>query len=283
MELGGSDPALVLEDANLENAVRGVVWGRFTNAGQTCAATKRCFVHRSLYDRFVAAAVQQVAALRVGMPDDPRTDVSCLTDPRSVQEMVELVEDARKRGGRVLAGGKPRLDLGPQFFEPTVVVDLPEDARLLAEECFGPILPIVPFDAEDEAVRLANATRFGLCASVYTGDAQRGAALASRLEAGTVTVNDSLFVFAASETPWGGVKDSGHGRTHGAWGLLELVRMKHVNESPSRRQPTLWWFPYDENAADTLERGLAFLYGGAAEKVKQAPTMTKRILSKRNY
>ena len=267
MELGGSDPALVFADAPFEHAARGVLWGRFTNAGQTCAAVKRCYVERPLYDRFVAELVARASALRMGDPMDPATEIGALTDPRGVEEMEAFVEDARKRGGRVLCGGGARPDLGPRFFEPTVVVDLPPDARLLTEECFGPILPVAPFEGEEEAVRLANGTSYGLAASVWTADLPRGERVARRIEAGTVVVNDVMYTFAASETPWGGMKASGHGRTHGERGLLEMTRTRHVNVVPPAR-PSPWWFPYGAGLRDTFLSGAAFLYGKAGDKAR---------------
>lgn len=275
MELGGSDPAIVLADAP-EWTARGIVWGRFTNAGQTCAAVKRVFVQRSVYDKFVADVVALAGALRLGDPMAPSTEVGALTDPRSVGEMEEFVADARKRGGRVLCGGKARPDLGPQFFEPTVVIDLPPDARLLAEECFGPILPIVPFDDVEDAIRMANGTRFGLCASVWTKDLVKGEAIARRLDAGTAIVNDAAYTFAANETPWGGVKDSGHGRTHGPRGLLEMTHTRHVNIVPPRA-PSVWWFPYGPQLRDTFMAGARFLYGKPADKAKVGPGLTSNL------
>jgi succinate-semialdehyde dehydrogenase/glutarate-semialdehyde dehydrogenase len=279
MELGGSDPAIVLDDAHFDNAVRGVLWARFTNCGQTCAATKRVLVHRSLHDRFVAALVDGARALRLGDPTDPHVDLGPLTDPRAVEDMLAFVEDARKRGGRALCGGRARPDLGPQYFEPTVVVDLPPDARLLADECFGPILPVVAFDTEDEAVRLANGTPFGLSASVWTSDPERGRRLARRLHAGTVTVNDALYTFAANETPWGGVKASGHGRTHGPQGLLEMTRLKHVNVTPAK-VASPWWFPYGPGLRDTFVKGAAFLYGEQKEKVKVGAGLASNLVGR---
>ncbi|HWH07898.1 MAG TPA: aldehyde dehydrogenase family protein [Candidatus Thermoplasmatota archaeon] len=282
MELGGSDPALVLHDAPCEDAVRGVVWGRFTNAGETCAAPKRAYVHRSLLDRFVADATRAAAALRLGDPMRPDTDVGPLTDPDGVREMAAFVEDAVKRGARVLCGGKPRPDLGPQWFEPTVLVDVPPDARVVTEEAFGPILPIVPFDDEDEAVRLANGTPFGLSASIWTRDLERGQALARRLHAGTVTLNDVAYTYAANETPWGGVKDSGHGRTHGRWGLLEMTRMRHVNVvPPSRPLGGTWWFPYTPALRELFDQGARFLYGGAGDKARTGAGVAARLLKRR--
>lgn len=276
MELGGSDPAIVLPDAP-EHAARGIVWARFTNAGQTCAAVKRCYVHRSIYDAFVAEVVKRASALRLGDPMDPSTEVGCLVDPRSVGEMQEFVEDARKRGGRVLCGGRARPDVGRQVFEPTVVVDLPPEARLLTEECFGPILPIVPFDDVEDALRMANASRFGLTASVWTKDLQKGEAIARRLQAGTAVVNDHAYTFAATETPWGGVKESGHGRTHGERGLLEMTRSRHVNLVPARA-PSVWWFPYGAQLRDTFMDGAKFLYGRASEKARVGAGLSSNLL-----
>ncbi|HVM45001.1 MAG TPA: aldehyde dehydrogenase family protein, partial [Candidatus Thermoplasmatota archaeon] len=276
MELGGSDPAIVLPDAP-EHAARGIVWARFTNAGQTCAAVKRVYVHRSIHDAFVAEVVKRVSALRLGDPMDPLTEVGALTDPRSVGEMEGLVADARKRGGRVLCGGRARPDVGAQVFEPTVVVDLPPDARLLTEECFGPILPIVPFEDVEDAIRMANASRFGLTASVWTKDARRGEHVARRLEAGTVSINDHAYTFAATETPWGGVKDSGHGRTHGEAGLLEMTRPRHVNIVPAR-MPSVWWFPYGPQLRDTFMAGAKFLYGTTSDKARVGAGLTSNLV-----
>lgn len=282
MELGGSDPAIVLADAPLEDAVKGIVWGRFTNAGQTCAAPKRAFVHRSIYDRFVAEAVKHASGLRLGDPMLAETDIGPLADPRSVEEMTAFVEDARKRGARVLHGGRARPDLGPQAFEPTILVDVPRDARVLREETFGPILPIVPFDSADEAIALANDTPFGLSASVWTSDTKAGEALALRIQAGTVIVNDVMYTYAANETPWGGVKDSGHGKTHGPWGLLELTRMRHVNVVPAVRpmgQP--WWFPYGASLRGFFDGGTSFLYGKASDRVRKGPGLVSNLLKRR--
>ena len=277
MELGGSDPALVLADANLDNAVRGIAWARFTNAGQTCAAVKRAFVHRSVYDRFVAESVKHVSALRLGDPMDPHTDIGPLTDPRGAAEMLAFVEDARAHGGRVVCGGRARPDLGPHYFEPTIVTDLQPGARLLTEECFGPVLPIVPFDDVEDALRMANGTPYGLCASVWTSDTDKGRALARRLDAGTVILNDAAYTFAANETPWGGTKDSGRGRTHGPWGLWDVTKLRHVNVVPPNLR-SVWWFPYGTQLRDTFYRGAEYLYGDAKARARAAPGLVSNLL-----
>lgn len=276
MELGGSDPAIVLPDAPPWTA-RGVAWARFTNAGQTCAAVKRAFVHRSVYDAFVADVVKVATALRLGDPMEPTTEIGPLTDPRSPAEMEAFVDDAVKRGGRVLCGGKRRPDLGAQWFEPTVIVDLPPDARLLTEECFGPILPIVAFEDVEDALRQANGSRFGLCASVWSQDMAKAEALARRLDAGTVIVNDAAYTFAAHETPWGGVKDSGHGRTHGPRGLLEMTHTRHVN-LVTPRFPSPWWYPYGPQVRDLFLSGAKFLYGKTSDKARAGPGVLSNLL-----
>jgi succinate-semialdehyde dehydrogenase/glutarate-semialdehyde dehydrogenase len=282
MELGGSDPALVLDDAPLETTVKGVVWGRFTNAGQTCAATKRVFVHRSLYDRFVAEAVKHASALRLGDPMKPDTDLGPLCDPRAVEEMTAFVEDARKRGAKVLCGGRARPDLGPQYYEPTILVDVPADARVLTEEVFGPVLPIVPYDRLDDAVRMANDTAFGLSASVWTSDTTRGEQVARRIDAGTVSVNDVAYTYAANETPWGGYKDSGHGHTHGKWGLLEMTRLRHVNvTAPNPPAGRPWYFPYGPHLRDLFDQGSQFLYGTLGRKARVGGGLTANLLRRR--
>jgi acyl-CoA reductase-like NAD-dependent aldehyde dehydrogenase len=282
MELGGSDPAVVLEDAPFEAAVHGVLWGRFTNAGQTCAAAKRALVHRSLAERFAAALAARAAALRVGDPTAPGTDMGPLTDPGGVEEMEAFVEDAVRRGARVLCGGHAMPDLGPQYYAPTVLVDVPPDARVLREETFGPLLPVVAFDGEEEAVRLANATPFGLSASVWTSDVPRGLALARRIRAGTVTLNDVAYTYAASETPWGGVKDSGHGRTHGRWGLEELTELRHLNVVPPRRLVgQAWWFPYGPRLQQFFDHGVQWLYGGAGGKARTSAGMVRSLAARR--
>lgn len=282
MELGGSDPAIVLADVDLARAVEGILWGRFTNAGQTCAATKRVYVHRSIHDRFVEELGRRASMLRLGDPLASTTDVGPLTDPKGVAEMTAFVDDAKRKGARVVAGGRARPDLGPRFFEPTVLADVPAEARVLREETFGPVLPVLAFDLEEEAVRRANATSFGLSASVWTRDLRHGRDVARRIEAGTVTVNDVAYTYAANATPWGGFKDSGHGRTHGRWGLLELTEARHVNLVPARRLVGRgWWFPYGERLEGFFDHGVQWLYGGFGRRVRTTLPMAADLARRR--
>jgi succinyl-CoA reductase len=205
---GGSDPAVVFEDADLEAAAATIVRARFENAGQNCNATKRVFVHRSVYDKVVKLIVEKTAALKVGNPMDPATDVGPLISDKMVKTMEKAVAEAREKGGKVLIGGE-RLGRRGFFYAPTVIAfDGDVETFVLREEVFGPVLPVVPFDAEDEAVALANATKYGLQAAVYTRDYRRAMRVARAIKAGSVMVNDSTRV-RFDALPYGGVKMSG--------------------------------------------------------------------------
>jgi len=276
MELGGNDAAIVMADARLDDTVRGVIWGRFTNAGQTCAATKRVYVHRSRYDEFVGAATKLVAALRVGDPMQRDTEVGALTDPNGLDDMAGFVADARERGARILTGGQPRHDLPGRFFEPTLLADVPVGARILQEECFGPILPIHPYDTLDEVVREANGTPYGLSASIWASDLEAAQQLARRLEVGTVWINEVAATYGDNAAPWGGEKASGHGRTHGDEGLLANTRIMHIHTNP-HKGPSPWWYPYGHNMLDFYEQGAAFLYGGAKDKARTGAGMASNL------
>src|SRR5580698_6484529 len=246
LELGGKDPMLVLEDADVDVASSGAVWGAFVNAGQTCLSVERCYVHRRLYDTFLEACVQKAKQLRVGNGIDPQTDVGPLIHERLLRSVEAQVEDARMRGARVLIGGSRLPDLGPNFYAPTVLAEVTHAMQIMREETFGPVLPVIPFDTDDEAIRLANDSDFGLAASVWTRNRTRGESLARRIQAGTVMVNDAIACFGISEAPHGGIKSSGLGRTHGIFGLEEMVRIKHVDSDRLPEVKKVWWYGYGE-------------------------------------
>ena len=168
LELGGKDPMIVLADADVDVASSAAVWGAFVNAGQTCLSVERCYVHRSLYDKFLAACVEKTRKLRVGKGTDPEVEVGPMIHQRQLQIVETQVSEARAAGARVLCGGERLSQLGPNFYAPTVIADVNHSMRLLREETFGPVLPIMPFDSEDEAIRMANDSEFGLAASVWT-------------------------------------------------------------------------------------------------------------------
>src|SRR6266568_1000525 len=253
LELGGKDPMLVLDDANVDVASSAAVWGAFVNAGQACLSVERCYVHRSLYESFATACVAKAQKLRVGNGMDAHTDVGPMIEERQVRIVESHVEDAKAHGARVLAGGIRLPELGVNFYAPTVLADVTQDMRIMQEETFGPVLPMMACDDDDEAVRLANDSEYGLAASVWTRDRKRGERLARRIHAGTVMVNDVISCFGISEAPHGGVKASGVGRTHGRFGLDEMVRVKYLDTDRLPGMKKVWWHGYGESFRRQME------------------------------
>ncbi len=246
LELGGKDPMLVLDDADLDVASSGAVWGAFVNAGQACLSVERCYVHRSVYKPFLEACVSKANRLRVGNGMDAQTDVGPLIHERQVDTVEFHVENARSRGARVLTGGSRLTNLGRNFYAPTILADVTHEMFIMREETFGPVLPVTPFDSDEEAVNLANDSAYGLAASVWTKDRARGEALARRIQAGTVMINDAVSCFGISEAPHGGVKASGLGHTHGRFGLEEMVRIKYLDSDRFPSIKKVWWYGYSE-------------------------------------
>src|SRR5580704_14318974 len=253
LELGGKDAMIVLADANLDVAASAAVWGSYTNCGQVCLC------------------VEKTKKLRLGPGCDPATDVGPLIRPQHVQRMSDLVNDAVARGARVLCGGKARPDLGANFFGPTVIAGVNSSMKLFQEETFGPILAVQTVEDAEEAIARANDSPFALAASVWTSDAKRGEAIAARLRAGAVMVNDAISYFGIAEAPHGGCGASGWGRTHGKAGLLEMVQTKYVDVDrlPGREKP--WWYRYGADLQRSADAFLRFEFGGSlAAKLRNA-------------
>lgn len=260
LELGGKDPMLVLDDADIEVASSAAVWGAFVNAGQTCLSVERCYVHRRLYEAFLNACVDKTKKLIVNHGLDHNTDVGPLIHQRQLMLVEEHVEEAKARGARVLAGGSRFPEMGANFYHPTVLADVTHAMCIMREETFGPVLPVMAFDSDEEAVRLANDSEFGLAASVFTRDKIRGERLARRIQAGTVMVNDVVSCFGISEAPHGGVKSSGVGRAHGRFGLEEMVRLKYLDSDLTPRMKKTWWYGYGVRFAQQMNGFLDFQF-----------------------
>ena len=282
LELGGKDPMLVLDDADLDVASSAAVWGAFVNAGQACLSVERCYVHRSLYDAFAQACAGKTKRLRVGNGMDTNTDVGPMIREQQVRIVEAHVEDAKARGARVLAGGTRLPELGANFYAPTVLSGVTHEMRSMQEETFGPVLPIMAFDSDDEAVRLANDCEYGLAASVWTRDSKRGERLARRIHAGTVMVNDVISCFGIREAPHGGVKASGLGRTHGRFGLDEMVRLKYIDIDRMPGMKKVWWYGYGEVFAQQMEGFLDFQFArGLGTRLRGAFSSAGMIKRKR--
>jgi succinate-semialdehyde dehydrogenase / glutarate-semialdehyde dehydrogenase len=225
MELGGNAPFLVFDDADLDAAIEGAMLAKMRNVGEACTSANRFHVHESLAEEFAARLAEKMGALKVGRGTEPDTDVGPLIDEAQRSKVHELVGDARARGARALLGGEPVAGPG-YFFAPTVLADVPEDARLLAEEIFGPVAPIATFSSEDEALTAANRTEYGLVAYVYTRDLARAFRVCEGIETGMVGLNQGVVSNAAA--PFGGVKQSGFGREGGFEGIAEYLETKYV-------------------------------------------------------
>jgi succinate-semialdehyde dehydrogenase/glutarate-semialdehyde dehydrogenase len=232
LELSGKNPFIVLDEADLDMAVRGAINGAFTNAGQLCLATERIYVERPRYEDFLDAFVAATTEIELGAPFEYTTDVGSLIGRDQLERVESHVTDAVESGATVQSGAQARRDIGPYFYEPTILTDVPSDSLPACEETFGPVVTVEPVQSGESAVETANSSAYGLNGSVWSTDSRRAKSIARRLDCGTVCINDSHFAgWAAYDAPMGGVGQSGIGRRHGPEGLLRYTEPKTVATS----------------------------------------------------
>jgi acyl-CoA reductase-like NAD-dependent aldehyde dehydrogenase len=261
LELGGKDPMIVCSDANLERAANAAAFYSMNNAGQVCISVERCYVEAAVYDEFVEKVTDNVRALRQGAPTDVGTvDVGAVIFPPQLDIVDEHVRDAVDKGAKVLTGGHPATGPG-RFYEPTVLVDVDHSMKIMRDETFGPTLPIMKISDAEQGVQLANDSSYGLQASVWTQDVERGESLARRIQAGVVCVNDAQVNYTALNLPMGGWKASGLGTRHGANGIRKYTKVQSllVTRHALKREPFM--FPYTRRTTLMLRRFYKLLYG----------------------
>jgi acyl-CoA reductase-like NAD-dependent aldehyde dehydrogenase len=268
LELGGKDPQIVCPDADLANAVSGAVWGGFANAGQTCSGIERSYVVRDVADRFLEGVVRETERLTVGDPLEWTTETGPMVSEDQFDTVCELVDDALENGAERLTGGPRDVPGFPgKFIAPTVLTGVRPEMRIMQEEIFGPVLPIVTVDSEADAVEQANDSRFGLGSSIWTRDRAKGERMARRIESGMVWINDHSYSHGACQCSWGGVKESGLGRTHSKFGFYECVNIKLVAWEPGLTRD-FWWQPYDRTLGDAIRASARMIYGSNGMRLK---------------
>jgi acyl-CoA reductase-like NAD-dependent aldehyde dehydrogenase len=262
LELGGKSAMIVLADADLPRAAHAAVWSGFAGSGQVCIRTERVLVEASVADRFAVLCAEEVGRLRqgvppLGQPEASEVDVGAVTFAPQIERAEQQIADAVARGGRLLAGGKRREDLGGQFFAPTLIADATVEMAVMRDETFGPVLPIMPVADAEEALRIANDSPMGLSGSVWSADVEKARSLARRLQTGSVCINDVLVNYFCVEAPLGGVKSSGLGLRHGPEGLRQFCRLETIVED----HPLLGWL------TPLLDRRLSFPYRSSTERL----------------
>lgn len=265
LELGGNDPMLVCPDAHLERAVNGAMWAGLQNSGQSCGGVERVYVHRDVYEPFIKLLKQKVEALRQGPNTDHDVDIGAMCTERQLKTIQRQVDDALAKGATILAQVKiDPAHAHANFFPVTVLTHVDHTMELMREETFGPVLGVMKVNDMDQAIELANDSSLGLTGSVWSSNTRAAVALGRRIHAGVITINDHLLTHGMAETPWGGVKESGIGRSHGELGFDEMTHPQVVTtELLHFAKRNLFWHPYDANLYDGLKGALRVLHGRA--------------------
>ncbi len=281
LELGGNDAMIVCKDANLVRAAGGALWAGFSNCGQSCGGVERIFVEKEVYDTFAGLLREKTAALRQGEDRSFDVDFGALSNPKQLEKIRAHVQDALDKGARITASSRESTKSPGGFFHPAIVLeDVNDSMTVLREEIFGPVVAVIKVENIEKAIERANRSNLGLTASVWTRDRKKAHEIASRLQAGTVTINDHLMSHGLPEAPWGGFKESGIGRTHGRLGMEEMTQTRVVvDDFMPGVQKDMWWYPHGKEIYDGLKGVLDFLYAGdLAARVRGMTGMIKLFL-----
>jgi acyl-CoA reductase-like NAD-dependent aldehyde dehydrogenase len=273
LELGGKDPAIVFEDVNLERTVNGIMWGGFTTAGQSCTSIERCYVHESIYNKFVELITEKTKKLKPSRAgrniDDPSDcDVGCITTEFQVKIIEEHIKDAIEKGARVMCGGK--REENSRHFPPTIIADATHEMKIMTEETFGPVIPVMKFKTEEEAINLANDSEYGLSASVWSKDLKRAERVAKKIITGNVSINSHMLTEGNPHLPFGGVKQSGFGRYKGEEGLLTFSNSKSVLIDVQGNKIEPHWYPFTKNKYHLLDSIVTSFFSGKKNWIKFA-------------
>ncbi len=266
LELGGNDAMIVCKDADINRAVGGALWAGFSNCGQSCGGVERIFVEKEAYDPFITLLRERTALLRQGDDREFNVDLGSLSNRKQLEKVKVMVQDALEKGARVSARSREAGESQKGFYYPAIVLeDVNDSMAVMREEIFGPVVAVMKVENMDEAVARANDSRLGLTASVWTRDREKARGIAARLQAGAVTINDHLMSHGLPETPWGGFKESGLGRTHGRLGLEEMTQPRVViDDTLPGVQRNMWWYPHGKDVYLGLKGVLSFLYARRA-------------------
>jgi acyl-CoA reductase-like NAD-dependent aldehyde dehydrogenase len=270
LELGGKDPMIVLKDADLERAANACVWGALVNSGQVCTSIERVYVEEAVYQNFVDKVVEKVRSLRQGASHD-EIELGSMTSEEQFRKVSSQVAEAVAHGAKVLTGGGANTKFSGFYYQPTVLVNVNHEMSVVRDETFGPVIPIIKVRDAEEAVQLANDSRYGLDACIFTRDKQKALRLADRLDAGTVCVNDGLVNYIIPDTPMGGVKDSGFGRRHGTEGIRKYCYQKTLVIDRFGLKSDFPWFPASAKKTAQMRRLISLLWRSGWQNKFRSP------------
>jgi acyl-CoA reductase-like NAD-dependent aldehyde dehydrogenase len=271
LELGGKDPMIVLKDANLERAANACVWGALMNSGQVCTSIERVYAEAPIYQTFVDKVVEKIKDVRQG-PSNGEVELGSMSSEDQFKKVSAQVDDAVMKGAKVLVGGRPDPALRGFYYPPTVLIDTTHDMSLIKDETFGPVIPIIKVADAEEAVRLANDTRYGLDACVFTRDTEKARKMAKNLHSGTVCINDALVNYIIPDTPMGGVKDSGFSRRHGAEGIRKYCYQKSIVIDRFGLKKEFPWFPASRKKTAQMRRMIRLFWRSGWKNKLRSPT-----------